>query len=72
MKLPFLSGIFQTRASPKDSFWRSAYSYFFGLSSSGKTVNELICSTLTIWQNHLANQIKGRKADLSLNSIHFI
>ena len=40
MKLPFLSGIFQTRASPKDSFWSSAYSYFFGLSSSGKTVNE--------------------------------
>ncbi|NCD08066.1 MAG: phage portal protein, partial [Negativicutes bacterium] len=40
MKFPFLSRIFQTRASPKDSFWSSAYSFFFGLSSSGKTVNE--------------------------------
>ena len=40
MKIPFLSRFFQTRASPQNSFWSSAYSFFFGLSSSGKTVNE--------------------------------
>jgi HK97 family phage portal protein len=40
MKPPFLSRFFQTRASPKNSFWSSAYSLFFGTSSSGKTVNE--------------------------------
>lgn len=40
MKIPFLARFFQTRASPKDSFWSSAYSFFFGLSSSGQTVNE--------------------------------
>ena len=40
MKFPFLSRFFHTRASPKDSFWSSAYSFFFGLSSSGQTVNE--------------------------------
>ena len=40
MKIPLLSRIFQRRASPKDSFWSTAYSFFFGLSSSGKTVDE--------------------------------
>ena len=40
MKIPFLSRIFQTRASPQNTFWSSAYSFFFGLSSSGKTVDE--------------------------------
>ena len=40
MKISFLPRLFQRRASPKDSFWSSAYSFFFGLSSSGKTVNE--------------------------------
>ena len=40
MKIPFLSRLFQTRASPNNSFWGSAYSFFFGSSSSGKTVNE--------------------------------
>lgn len=40
MKIPLLPRLFQRRASPKDSFWSSAYSFFFGLSSSGKTVNE--------------------------------
>lgn len=39
MKIPFLSRFFQTRASPKNSFWGSAYSLLFGTSSSGKTVN---------------------------------
>ncbi len=40
MNIPFLSRFFQTRASPKNSSWGSAYSFFFGTSSSGKTVNE--------------------------------
>ena len=40
MKIPFLSRFFQTRASPQNSLWGSAYNFFFGLSSSGKTVNE--------------------------------
>jgi len=40
MNFSFLSRLFQTRASPKNSFWGSAYSLFFGTSSSGKTVNE--------------------------------
>ena len=40
MKISFLPRLFQRRASPKDSFWSSAYSFFFGLSSSGKTVDE--------------------------------
>ena len=29
MKIPFLSRLFQTRASPNNSFWGSAYSFFF-------------------------------------------
>ena len=41
MKFPFLSRLFPTRASPKNSFWSSSYSFFFGTSSSGKTVDEL-------------------------------
>ena len=40
MKIPFLSRLFPTRASPKNSFWGNTYSFFFGTSSSGKTVNE--------------------------------
>ncbi len=40
MRIPFLPRLFQRRASPKNSFWSSAYSFFFGLSSSGKAVNE--------------------------------
>ncbi len=40
MKIPYISRFFQTRASPQNSFWGSAYSFFFGTSSSGKTVNE--------------------------------
>ena len=40
MKIPLLSRFFQTRASPKNSFWGSTYSFFFGSSTSGKTVNE--------------------------------
>ena len=40
MDIPFLGRLFQTRASPKTSFWGSATSFFFGTSSSGKAVNE--------------------------------
>ena len=40
MKFPFLSRLFPTRASPKNSFWSSPYNFFFGTSSSGKTVDE--------------------------------
>ena len=40
MKIPFISRLFPSRASPKNSFWGSAYSFFFGTSSSGKSVNE--------------------------------
>ena len=40
MKIPFLTRFFQTRASPKNSVWGSPYSFFFGTSSSGKSVNE--------------------------------
>ena len=40
MKIPFISRFFSSRASPKNSFWGSPYSFFFGASSSGKSVNE--------------------------------
>ena len=40
MKIPFISRLFPSRASPKNSFWGSPYSFFFGASSSGKSVNE--------------------------------
>jgi HK97 family phage portal protein len=40
MKIPILSRMFNTRASPKNGFWGSAYSFFFGTTTSGKTVNE--------------------------------
>ena len=40
MNIPFLTRLFQTRASPKNSFWGSAINFFFGTSSSGKAVNE--------------------------------
>ena len=40
MKIPFLARFFPTRASPKNSFCGSPYSFFFGTSSSGKSVNE--------------------------------
>ena len=40
MKITFLSRLFQTRASPQNSFWSSPYSFMFGGTSSGKAVNE--------------------------------
>ena len=40
VKIPYLSRLFKTRASPKNSSWFSPPSFFFGTSSSGKAVNE--------------------------------
>jgi phage portal protein BeeE len=40
MNIPILSRFFKSRASPKNSFWQSPYSFFFGSTPSGKTVNE--------------------------------
>ena len=40
MRIPFLSKLFRSRASPKNNLFGSAYTFFFGQTSSGKTVNE--------------------------------
>ena len=40
MKLPSILGIRSARDKPKDSYGGSAYSFFFGRSTSGKAVNE--------------------------------
>ncbi len=40
MRIPILSKLLQPRASPKNSYWGSTYSFFFGGTTSGKTVNE--------------------------------
>ncbi len=40
MKIPILSRFIQPRASPQNSLWGSTYSFFFGSTTSGKTVNE--------------------------------
>ena len=40
MNFSFLSRLFKTRASPKNSSWFSPPSFFFGTSSRGKAVNE--------------------------------
>jgi len=40
MKIPLISKLKQSRASPKNSLWGSTYSFFFGSTASGKTVNE--------------------------------
>lgn len=47
MIISSISRFFQTRASPKNSFWGSSYSLFFGTSSSGKTVNEQTALQIT-------------------------
>jgi HK97 family phage portal protein len=47
MKLPLLSRFFKTRASPINALWASPYSFFFGSTSSGKTVNELTAMQTT-------------------------
>jgi len=40
MRIPILSGLLKTRASPKNRLYGSTYSFFFGGTASGKTVNE--------------------------------
>ena len=40
MKLPSILGIRGARDKPRASYGGSAYSFFFGRSTSGKTVNE--------------------------------
>jgi len=40
MKISILSGLLKPRASPKNSLYGSTYSFFFGGTASGKTVNE--------------------------------
>ncbi len=40
MKIPFISNLIKSRASPKNSFLGSTYSFFFGNTTSGKIVNE--------------------------------
>ncbi len=40
MKLPLISRFFEARAGPKNSLPGSTYSFFFGSTTSGKTVNE--------------------------------
>ena len=40
MRIPFISKYFQSRAGPQNRFWSNAYGFFFGSTSSGKTVNE--------------------------------
>ena len=40
MKLPSIFGNRGARDKPKDSYGGSAYSFFFGRSTSGKNVNE--------------------------------
>jgi HK97 family phage portal protein len=45
MKIPILSRLFKPRASPKNTFWQNAYTFFFGPTPSGKTVNERTAMT---------------------------
>lgn len=40
MKIPILSRFWETRAGPKNSLWGNTYSFLFGSTTSGKTVNE--------------------------------
>lgn len=40
MKIPFLTKFFHSREDPKNSMWESAYTFFFGPTSSGKHVDE--------------------------------
>jgi HK97 family phage portal protein len=40
MKIPILANLFKSRASPKNTFWQNAHTFFFGPTPSGKTVNE--------------------------------
>lgn len=40
MKIPIISKLWEPRAGPKNSLWGNTYSFFFGSTTSGKTVNE--------------------------------
>ena len=40
LNIPFFSKLFKSRADPQNSFLNSTYSFFFGSTTSGKTVNE--------------------------------
>ncbi len=40
LKIPILSNLFKSRASPRNSFWQNTQAFFFGPTPSGKTVNE--------------------------------
>lgn len=40
MKIPFLSTLFKSRSDPINSLYNTTYSFFFGSTTSGKTVNE--------------------------------
>lgn len=40
INIPIISRLFKPRAEPKNSFFGSTYSFFFGSTTSGKTVNE--------------------------------
>jgi phage portal protein BeeE len=46
MKIPILSSLFKSRASPKNTFWQNVYTFFFGPTPSGKTVNERTAMTI--------------------------
>jgi HK97 family phage portal protein len=45
MKISILSKLFKPRARPKNTFWQNAYTFFFGPTPSGKTVNERTAMT---------------------------
>ncbi len=45
MRIPILSSLFKSRASPKNSFWQNTHAFFFGPTPSGKTVNERTAMT---------------------------
>ena len=40
MNIPFLARFLNPRADPRNSLWNTTYSFFFGSTTSGKTVNE--------------------------------
>jgi|GEM_PF-6137042 len=40
MRIPLISRFIQPRASTQNTLWGSAYTFFFGGTSSGKAVNE--------------------------------
>lgn len=47
MKIPLISRLNQSRDAPRNSFLGNAYTFFFGSTSSGKTVNVRIALQTT-------------------------